>query len=119
MPVAVGTSLLVIAMKSFAGLAGYLATVQIDWAVATAVTAAAIVGGPPWRQTRREGIPEHLRKGFGWFVLIMGTGIILQETPDDLLPVVAGGITVVAALGAAALMHRRTAASSDTKATRH
>ena len=32
MGVAVGTSLLVIAMKSFAGLAGYLATVSIDWA---------------------------------------------------------------------------------------
>lgn len=31
MTVAVGTSLLVIAMKSFAGLAGYLAGVHIDW----------------------------------------------------------------------------------------
>ncbi|MEU3145485.1 MULTISPECIES: sulfite exporter TauE/SafE family protein [unclassified Streptomyces] len=31
MPVAVGTSLLVIAMKSAAGFAGYLSTVQIDW----------------------------------------------------------------------------------------
>ncbi|WP_236833641.1 sulfite exporter TauE/SafE family protein, partial [Blastococcus sp. MG754427] len=33
MGVAVGTSLLVIAMKSFAGLSGYLATVSIDWAL--------------------------------------------------------------------------------------
>src|SRR5699024_8339842 len=31
MPAAVGTSLLVIAMKSFAGLAGYMATVSVDW----------------------------------------------------------------------------------------
>ena len=44
MPVAVGTSLVVIAMKSFAGLGGYLSSVQIDWALAFAVTAAAVVG---------------------------------------------------------------------------
>ena len=41
MPVAVGTSLVVIAMKSLAGLGGYLATVDIDWRVAGMVTAAA------------------------------------------------------------------------------
>ena len=34
MPVAVGTSLVVIAMKSFAGLGGYLASVHIDWGLA-------------------------------------------------------------------------------------
>ncbi|SNR69873.1 sulfite exporter TauE/SafE family protein, partial [Blastococcus mobilis] len=44
MGVAVGTSLLVIAMKSFAGLAGYLATVSIDWALTGAITVAAVVG---------------------------------------------------------------------------
>ena len=44
MPVAVGTSLIVIAMKSFAGLGGYLFSVRIDWSVALAVTAAAVVG---------------------------------------------------------------------------
>ena len=44
MSVAVGTSLVVIAMKSFAGLAGYLTTVQLDWGITLGVTAAAIVG---------------------------------------------------------------------------
>ena len=38
MPVAVGTSLVVIAMKSFAGLAGYLSSVHIDWSLAAGVT---------------------------------------------------------------------------------
>ncbi|MEZ5086607.1 MAG: sulfite exporter TauE/SafE family protein [Tessaracoccus sp.] len=41
---AVGTSLVVIAMKSFAGLAGYLTTVHPGLADVPAVTAAAIVG---------------------------------------------------------------------------
>src|SRR4029450_14044974 len=44
MPVAVGTSLVVIAMKSFAGFAGYLPGVSIDWTLAGAVTLAAIAG---------------------------------------------------------------------------
>ena len=43
MPVAVGTSLVVIAMKSFAGLAGHLSSVHIDWRW-RAVTAAAVIG---------------------------------------------------------------------------
>ena len=34
MPIAVGTSLVVIAMKSFAGFAGYLSSVQVDWTMA-------------------------------------------------------------------------------------
>uniref|UniRef100_UPI00064C24DB sulfite exporter TauE/SafE family protein n=1 Tax=Nocardiopsis sp. RV163 TaxID=1661388 RepID=UPI00064C24DB len=37
MPAAVGTSLLVIGMKSFAGLAGYLTAVSPDWALVGAV----------------------------------------------------------------------------------
>jgi uncharacterized protein len=66
MPVAVGTSLLVIAMKSVAGFAGYLSSMTVDWTLATAVTAAAVVGsllaGP---LTGR--LPEAaLRKAFGW-----------------------------------------------------
>ena len=55
MPVAVGTSLIVIAMKSFAGLAGYLSSVHIDWAVAGAVTAAARRRRPDRRASDGDG----------------------------------------------------------------
>ena len=44
MPVAVGTSLVIISMQSFAGFAGHLASEQIDWRLAGFVTAAAVVG---------------------------------------------------------------------------
>jgi len=44
MPVAVGSSLVVISMQSFAGLAGHLTSEQIDWRLAAFVTAA--VRGP-------------------------------------------------------------------------
>jgi uncharacterized protein len=99
MSVAVGTSLLVIAMKSFAGLAGYLTSVQLDWSLLLAVTAAAVVGSVAGG--RLVGlVPETaLRKTFGWFVLVMGGFVLAQQGPTWTLPVVAG---VVLALGLAA-----------------
>ncbi|WP_134772634.1 sulfite exporter TauE/SafE family protein [Ornithinimicrobium flavum] len=79
MSVAVGTSLLVIAMKSFAGLAGYLTTVQLDWPLVLGVTAAAVAGS--FVGARLAGvIPEQvLRKGFGVFVLVMAVLVLVQE----------------------------------------
>ena len=99
MPVAVGTSLVVIAMKSFAGLAGYLTTVSLDWALVGAVTVAAVAGS--FAGARLAGrIPEAaLRKGFGVFVLAMGVFVLVQELPG------AAGIavgTIAAAAGVAA-----------------
>jgi hypothetical protein len=99
MPVAVGTSLIVIAMKSFAGLGGYLASVQIDWAAAGAVTAAALVGGLIGARLTAMVDPDALRKVFGWFVLAMSSVILGQEIHAAVgigaavLTVLAAGIT--------------------------
>jgi uncharacterized membrane protein YfcA len=103
MPVAVGTSLVVIAMKSFAGLGGYLATVQLDWGLAAGVTAAAVVGSVlGGRLVGR--IPEvALRKAFGWFVLAMGTFVLLEQAPDRLVLPALGVLALLAVLGAACL----------------
>lgn len=82
MAVAVGTSLLVIAMKSFAGLGGYLFSVQLNWPVVLAFTATAVVGS--FVGVALAGrIPERaLRKGFGVFVLVMGAFVLIQEVPS-------------------------------------
>lgn len=95
MPIAVGTSLVVIAMKSFAGLAGYLSSVQIDWALAGAVTAAALVGGLVGARLSTRVNPGTLRKGFGWFVLAMSSVILAQEA-HPALGVAAAAVTVLA-----------------------
>jgi uncharacterized protein len=90
MNVAVGTSLLVIAMKSGAGLAGYLHSVSIDWGLAAAVTAAAIVGSVAGGRLAGH-IPEtRLRKGFGWFVVAMGLFVLGQQVPSDLRAAILG-----------------------------
>jgi len=81
MPAAVATSLLVIALKSFAGLAGYLASVSLDWPLAWTVTAAAVAGsllGARWAGR----VPEAtLRRGFGGFVLVMGAVVLAGQAP--------------------------------------
>ncbi|MEV0899504.1 sulfite exporter TauE/SafE family protein [Actinoplanes sp. NPDC049802] len=84
MPVAVGTSLLVIAMKSFAGLAGYLAGVHIDWGLAAAVTTAAIAGSLLGGKLAARIREDLLRKAFGWFVLGMGAVVLAQQLPATL-----------------------------------
>lgn len=85
MPIAVGTSLVVIAMKSFAGLAGYLSSVQIDWGLAGAVTVAAVVGSLLGGRLAGR-IPENvLRRMFGWFVVVMGVFVLAQQVPRPVL----------------------------------
>lgn len=85
MVVAVGTSLIVIAMKSFAGLSGYLFSVQLQWPVVLAFTAVAVVGSFIGSAISSRLPEAALRKGFGIFVLVMGVFVLLQEIPA-LLP---------------------------------
>jgi uncharacterized protein len=103
MPVAVGTSLVVIAMKSFAGLAGYLHSIHIDWGLAAAVTAAAVLGSLAGGRLAGR-IPETaLRRTFGWFVIAMGSFVLGQQLPAHLRsnPLLWTAIGVAAACTAA------------------
>jgi len=115
MPVAVGTSLLVIAMKSFAGLAGYLASVQIDWPIALGVTAAAVLGSLVGSRLTGVVHPETLRKAFGWFVVAMGMFVLVQQAPAALSeqpwfwPLVGTAALLAAGTGAIVLLRRRRA----------
>lgn len=98
MSAAVGTSLLVIALKSFAGLGGYMTTVSLDWPVVLSVTAAAVLGSFGG-VTLSSRVPEQaLRRGFGFFVLVMGVFVLAQE-----LPAAAGVALVLVTVLAAAV----------------
>ncbi|SCE99958.1 sulfite exporter TauE/SafE family protein [Micromonospora mirobrigensis] len=118
MPVAVGTSLVVIAMKSFAGLAGYLSSVSIDWGLAAAVTAAAIVGSFLGGRLAGKIPPDVLRVSFGWFVVMMGVFVLGQQLPAELRtnPLLWSGAGIVVAVAAAATVRhgrRRPAAGRE------
>ena len=97
MPMAVGTSLVVIAMKSFAGFAGYLRSVSIDGRIAGMVTAAAVVGALVGARLTALVNPDSLRKAFGWFVLVMSS-VILAEEVHPAVGIAMAVITILAAV---------------------
>lgn len=76
---AVGTSLLIIAAKSLIGFTGDLGHLQIDWNLLLSVTAVAVVGIFAGDYLSKKIDGSKLKKGFGWFVLIMGIYIIIKE----------------------------------------
>jgi len=96
MPVAVGTSLVVISMQSFAGLAGHLSSEQIDWRLAVFVTIAAIIGALIGGRLITFVNPTTLRQAFGWFVLLMASVILAREV-DPAIGAAAGVLTLLAA----------------------
>lgn len=111
MEVAVGTSLVVIAMKSFAGFAGYMGHAEIDWTVAGLMSVSAVVGSVVGGALTSKISPDNLRKGFAWFVVAMAFFILGQEIPRALgaepamawvLAGTAAGVSVVAAVAALA-----------------
>ncbi len=104
MPIAVATSLLVVAMKSFAGFAGYafqfgvngqLVSVnpetEVNWTITLIVTAAAIVGALVGSRIVGRIHPDKLRKGFGWFVLVMAVFILSQQVGSAVMDFAQGG----------------------------
>lgn len=76
---AVGTSLLIIAMNSLFGFAGDLGHFNIDWPFLMIITAIAVGGIFAGSFLSRRIPAANLKKGSGWFILIMGIYIILRE----------------------------------------
>ena len=79
MRAAVGTSLLVIAMKSAAGLAGQLSHAQIDATIAGIFVVAAAAGALAGARLSQRVRPDRLRRGFGIFVLVTAALILVRE----------------------------------------
>ena len=76
---AIGTSLLIIAAKSLIGFTGDLGKQAMDWNLLLSVTALAIIGIFIGNALSKKISAESLKKGFGWFVLLMGIYIIIKE----------------------------------------
>jgi uncharacterized protein len=79
MEVAVGTSLLVIAMQSFAGFASRLGQVEIQWSLTLWVTAAAVTGSFVGSAMSGRIPAATLRRGFGIFVLATAALLLTKE----------------------------------------
>jgi uncharacterized membrane protein YfcA len=80
MKLAVGTSLFIIAAKSLIGFIGDLQGSQvIDWKLLGAFTAFAVAGVVIGLLFSKRIHGEKLKRGFGWFVLVMGIYIVVKE----------------------------------------
>ncbi len=81
MKMAVGTSLLIIAAKSLIGFTGDILeqTQNMDWKLLGLVSAFAIAGIFAGNALSKKIDGNKLKKGFGWFVLVMGIYIIINE----------------------------------------
>lgn len=78
---AIGTSLMIIAIKSLFGFIGDLQNINIiiDWLLLGGFTFLSIIGISIGLYFNKFIEGNKLKKGFGWFVLIMGVCIVLKE----------------------------------------
>lgn len=76
---AVATSLLIIAFKSLIGFIGDVQNLEIDWPFLLIFTGLSIAGIWLGVYLNKFIDGKKLKKGFGWFVLVMGIYIILSE----------------------------------------
>ena len=76
---AIGTSLLIIALNSLIGFAGDIGHFTIDWIFLLKITAIAMAGILIGGAISKRINAASLKKGFGWFVLVMGIYIISKE----------------------------------------
>ncbi len=80
MRIAVGTSLMIIAIQSLLGFAGdVLRGLTVNWSLLLAVAAFAVIGIIVGSELSQKFKEQKLKKAFGWLVLSMGLTILLEQ----------------------------------------
>lgn len=83
MRIAVGTSLFIIAAKSLIGFLGDLQSHSaVDWRLLFTIVTIAIVGLFAGMMLTKKVSERGLKKGFGYFVLIMGAFVLFDQIAD-------------------------------------
>lgn len=80
MKTAVGTSLVIIAVNSITGFLADAGNFDIQWKLLIIVTLIAITGIIAGGYFAKKIQHDNLKTAFGWFVLIVGIAVIIQET---------------------------------------
>ena len=86
---AVATSLIIIALKSYSGFWKYLdvlegQSLELDWATLLIVTALGIAGSVAGSKLAKRLPQDKLKRGFGWFLIVMGIYILARSGPAAL-----------------------------------
>jgi uncharacterized protein len=79
MKIAVGTSLLIVAINSLFGFVFSIGQHYLDWKLLLSFTALAITGIIIGSKMSERIPADNLKKGFGWFITVMGIYILVRE----------------------------------------
>lgn len=80
MRVAIGTSLMIIALQSLLGFAGDVSRgIAIDWSLLVKVATIAAIGIVVGSAVAHKIKEQQLKTAFGWFVLVMGFSIFVEQ----------------------------------------
>ena len=79
MKTAVGTSLVIVAAKSYAGFIGYMGGVPIDWSMMASFTAVTVVGSFIGARFSNRISQDMLKKAFAWFLVVVATYILFKS----------------------------------------
>lgn len=80
MRVAIGTSLMIIALQSLLGFAGDIARgASVDWPQLGTIATIAVLGIIAGSTVAHKIKEQQLKTAFGWFVLIMGFTILVEQ----------------------------------------
>jgi uncharacterized membrane protein YfcA len=86
---AVATSLVIIALKSYSGFYKYIdvleqQNLELDWTTLMIVTALGVLGSYAGAKIANRIPQDRLKKGFGYFLILMGLYILGRSAPEAL-----------------------------------
>lgn len=79
MKLAIGTSLAIVAAKSYAGFFGYLGAVPVNWSIMAAFTSVTIAGSFAGTHLAHRFSQEMLKRSFGGFLVIVASYILIKS----------------------------------------
>ena len=80
MKMAIGTSLAIVAAKSYAGFAGYVGAVPVDWGIMASFTAVTVAGSFAGTRLAHRFSQDALKRAFGWFLVVIATYLLFKST---------------------------------------
>jgi len=79
MKLAIGTSLVIVAAKSYSGFAGYVVAVPVDWTTMALFTTVTVAGSFVGTRIAHRFSQETLKRSFGIFLVFVASYILLKS----------------------------------------
>jgi uncharacterized membrane protein YfcA len=79
MKLAIGTSLVIVAAKSYSGFAGYVGAVPVDWTTMALFTSVTVAGSFVGTRVAHRFSQETLKRSFGFFLVFVASYMLLKS----------------------------------------